>query len=94
MPTYETEPTFVRDYLALSPRQRELLDRAVKKFVADLRAGRFRAGLRVKGYRGHEGEYEMTWAPDGRAIFRYGQSRRGNEPHVIWVRCGTHDIFE
>ena len=36
----------------------------------------------------------MTWAADGRATFRYGEPRRPGEPHVIWRRVGTHDIFD
>jgi hypothetical protein len=35
----------------------------------------------------------MTWAPDGRAIFGYGDSVRPGEPHVIWPRSGDHSIF-
>ena len=94
MPTFDTTAEFWRDYYALTPARRELFDRMVKKFVTDLSAGRFRKELRVKGFRGREGEYEVTWAPDGRATFRYGPPRREGDPHVIWLRCGTHDIFE
>jgi hypothetical protein len=35
----------------------------------------------------------MTWAPDGRATFAYGPSKRADEPHIIWLEVGTHDIF-
>jgi hypothetical protein len=42
---------------------------------------------------GAEGIFEMTWAPDGRATFQYGQSIKAGEPHVIWRRVGSHDIF-
>jgi hypothetical protein len=35
----------------------------------------------------------MTWAADGRATFEYGQEIRPGEPHIIWRRIGTHDIF-
>lgn len=67
---------------------------AVDKFIEDLRAGRpFRKGLRVKGVRGAEGVYEMTWADDGRATFQYGEKQIEGEPHVIWRRVGTHEIF-
>jgi hypothetical protein len=66
----------------------------VRKFVADLGpGGKFRAGLRVKGVEGAEGIFELTWAPDGRATFQYGASIKAGEPHVIWRRVGSHDIF-
>lgn len=61
--------------------------------MADLRAGRFRRGLRVKAVQGAAGIFEMTWAPNGRATFQYGAQRRPGERHVIWRRIGTHDIF-
>ena len=86
-----TEP-FYDDYRKLSAAQRRLFSAAVAKFVADLREGSFRKGLRVKAVRGVTGVYEMTWAPDGRATFEFGPSQsRG--PHIVWRRIGTHDIF-
>ena len=62
-------------------------------FVADLKSGKFRKGLRIKSIQGAEGIFEMTWAKDGRATFEYGTQLRANEPHVIWRRCGTHAIL-
>lgn len=59
----------------------------------DLEEGQFRAGLRVKGVRGAEGVFEMTWADDGRATFQYGPEQIEGEPHVIWRRVGGHGIF-
>ncbi|MBI2761940.1 MAG: hypothetical protein HYX51_11015 [Chloroflexi bacterium] len=64
MPTYEQFPRFRRDYQLLSPAHRRLFDRAVAKFVADRRTGRFRKGLRE------------------------------NDLHVVWLRIGSHDIFD
>ncbi len=61
--------------------------------MADLRAGRFRRGLRVKDVQGAAGIFEMTWAPDGRATFQSGEERRPGGRHVIWRRIGTHDVF-
>ena len=66
----------------------------LSEFVVDLKAGRFRSGLRVKRVQATAGVWEMTWAPNGRATFEYGNERRAGEPHVIWRRVGTHDIFE
>ncbi len=67
---------------------------AVPKFVAGLTSGSMPAGLRVKRIQGTEADFEMTWAPDGRAMFRYGESVRPGDPHIIWLRIGTHDIFD
>jgi hypothetical protein len=95
LPTHEELAAFVRDYARLSGPQRQLFQRAVDAFVTDLAARRaFRPGLRVKGVRGKPGVYEMTWAADGRATFRYGASIREKDPHITWLRVGTHEIFE
>jgi hypothetical protein len=53
----------------------------------------FRPGLRVKGVTAHPGVFEMTWAPDGRATFSYGEERVRGTAHVIWRLIGTHAIF-
>jgi hypothetical protein len=36
----------------------------------------------------------MTWAPDGRATWRYGAEQVPGVPHVVWRRVGTHAIFK
>ena len=94
MPTYETTATFRRDYERLTIEQRAAFKAAVAKFVHDLKRGAFRKGLRVKRVQDREGVWEMTWAPDGRATFEYGQPRRPGDPHIIWRRVGGHEIFE
>lgn len=94
MPTYERSPQFVDDYNDPSPEQRRLFRLAVEKFIADLRRGRgFRPGLRVKGVQGSPGMFELTWAPDGRAVFSYGASIREGEPHIVWHAVGTHEVL-
>jgi hypothetical protein len=35
----------------------------------------------------------MSWAPDGRATFEYGEQMIAGEAHVIWRRIGRHDVF-
>ncbi len=93
-PTYARKPAFGRDFVKLTDQQQRRFLTAVAAMVADLKAGRaFRPGLRVKSVQGWLGVWEMTWAPDGRATFEYGRERRPGEPHVIWRRVGTHDIF-
>lgn len=93
-PTYETRPTFGRDYARLTPEQRKRFLAAVADMVEDMRARRpFRPGLRVKRVQGTADVWEMTWAPDGRATWQYGPERRPGEPHIVWRRIGTHDVF-
>jgi hypothetical protein len=63
--------------------------------VDDLvRGGGFRPGLRIRAYQRIAGWFEMTWAPDGRALFSYGRPVRPGETHIIWQRVGTHDILD
>lgn len=93
MPTYRTLPRFRQEYKRLTKEQQDAFDGAIGKFVADLRSGRFRSGLRVKGVQGARGVFEMTWAPDGRATFEYGEPQREGDVHIIWRRIGTHSIL-
>ena len=53
----------------------------------------FRPGLRVKKIQGEEGLWEMTWAPDGRALFAFGPQQQPGKRHVRWVDIGTHAIL-
>lgn len=94
MPTHEEDDRFWTDWDHLTTAQRRAFRVANRKFVHDLRLGTFRKGLRVKRYHGLPGAWEMTWADDGRALFRYGESIRPGDPHVIWLRVGSHDIFD
>jgi hypothetical protein len=80
----------------MSREQQRRFERVVKgDFVADMERGQFRPGLRVK--RVHvapAGVFEMTWAPDGRATWEYGDEQRPDTPHVVWRRVGGHEIFD
>ena len=93
MPTHDEDPRFVREFLKLSPAQQVRFLRAVAELVADLRTGSPRPGLRVRVLGGHPGVFELTWASDGRATFRYGPEAKAGHSHIIWQRIGTHDIF-
>ena len=67
----------------------------MRLFRAGLATGRFHPSLRVKSYKSAPGWNEMTWAPDGRALWTYGKPIPGRPgPHIIWLRVGTHDIFK
>lgn len=95
MPTYERTRRFIKDFSSLSPEEQSDFKEAVKRFVEDLRARRpFRKGLRVKGVQGAKGIFEMTWASNGRATFQYGEELMEGDPHIIWRRVGTHEIFD
>jgi hypothetical protein len=94
VPTWSKTGSFRKDYTGLRRTDKRKFNKAVADFVADLKAGKFRKGLRVKGIEGAKGIFEMTWAKDGRATFEYGPEIRPNTPHVIWRRCGDHSIFK
>lgn len=94
MPTYELTDRFLREFNALSREDKIRFRRAVANLTADLRIRKFRKGLRVKTVQGATDTWEMTWAPNGRALFTYGTSVRPGHQHVIWLRCGGHEIFE
>jgi hypothetical protein len=94
MPTFQKLPRFEKDFDQLSPDDRERFRQAAVRFIEDLeRGGAFRPGLRVRGIQGAPGVFEMTWAPDGRATFHYGEPVREGQAHVVWRRVGTHDVF-
>lgn len=92
MPSHARSRQFDRDWHRLRSADRDRYRIAFRKFDADLIAGRFRRGLRVKGVQGAPGVFEMSWAPNGRATFEYGSSQ-GAGPHVIWRRIGTHAVL-
>jgi len=68
---------------------------AVARLVVALRTTppEFPVGLRVKRVQGSSGVWELTWAPDGRATFSYGDQQVSGDPHVIWRRIGDHSIL-
>ena len=92
MPSYERTRRFERDWKALDDADRRRFGTVFKRFDADLAAGQFRRGLRVKRIQGTDDIFEMTWAPDGRATFEYG-TPQGAGAHVIWRRIGRHEVF-
>lgn len=95
MPTFQWLPRFGADFSRLTAAQQAAVLAAVEQFVEDLRAGgQFRKGLRVKGVKGASGVFEMSWADNGRATFQFGEPVVDGEPHVIWRRIGTHEIFK
>jgi hypothetical protein len=94
-PTYEQTGDFRKDWKKITPAEEKEFRVAVAKFLVDLNGGTgFRSGLRVKGVQTYPGVFELTWAPDGRATFEYGNEIRPGMPHIIWRRIGDHGIFD
>lgn len=82
MPSHERTRRFERDWVSLTPTERERFRKAFARFDEDL----------VKRVAGTIGVYEMTCAPNGRATFELAGSEKG-DVHVLWRRIGTHDVF-
>lgn len=93
MPTHRELPRFLRDWASLQPDQRAAFLAALQLFVLGVAVQDFDPRLRVKRVQGRVGVWEMSWAADGRATFEYGNQVIPGEPHVIWRRIGTHDVF-
>ena len=89
----------MRDLKRLTPAQQSQFNDRLRAFKADLREienGRlpwFRTGLRVKKIKGAPNDWEMTWAPNGRATFTFGHPVVQGKIHIIWLRIGGHDIL-
>lgn len=95
MPTHDEFAQFLREFNKLTQAQQDVFIDVMKLMVEDLRAGgSFRPSLRVKRVQGHPHIFEMTWAPDGRATFEYGDEVHAGEPHITWRRIGGHDILK
>jgi hypothetical protein len=93
VPTHEELPRFLRDWQNLTPEQRLAFLHALRLFVAGLANHSFAPQLRLKRVQGEHGVWEITWAADGRATFEYGPEVIAGQPHVIWRRIGTHNVF-
>jgi hypothetical protein len=95
VPTFERLPRFDREFRRLPHELQRAFLAALPAFIAALRDSppAFPPGLRVKRVRGAVGVWEMTFAPDGRATFSYGDEIVPGEAHVIWRRVGTHDVL-
>ncbi|MEN6627707.1 MAG: hypothetical protein ABFD69_15890 [Candidatus Sumerlaeia bacterium] len=94
MPTFFAVKRFKRQYEKLTAEQKILFMQAVALLVESIRRGRYHKSLRIKRFHGQEGVWEITWAPNGRALFKYGKEVKPGEAHVIWLNVGTHDIFK
>jgi len=80
----------------LTGEQRRAFLAAREELVAGLREEppHFAPRLRVKRVQGTDEVWEMSWAADGRATFRYGAEVLPGEPHIVWLRIGSHDVLD
>jgi hypothetical protein len=95
-PTYEASARVLRELRKLPLDQRRAFLAARDEFVAALEQSppRFPPALRIKRVQGTDDVWELTFAPDGRATFRYGPQVRPGEPHIVWLRVGTHAALD
>lgn len=95
MPTFERLARFDREFRRVPRELQRAFLAMLPLFIAALRERppSFPPALRVKRVQGAEGVWEVTFAPDGRATFTYGDPVRPGEAHVIWRRIGHHDIL-
>jgi hypothetical protein len=92
---YSYTPRFRRDFKKLTREQRGRFEPALRRFLVELNADEgFSPGLRVKGVQAAPGVFEMSWAPNGRMTWSYGQPGADGATHVILRRVGTHAVFD
>ena len=96
MPTYVLTASVYAQYTKLSREQRRAFREALSRFIEALRQKppSFPAALRVKRVQGHPGVWELSFAPNGRATFEYGEELSSGDPHIVWRRIGDHSIFK
>jgi hypothetical protein len=84
-PTYEASQRFLRELARLSDDQHDAFLSAKDELIAGLRERppRFAPRLRIKRVKGSDDVWELTWAADGRATFRYGAQVITGEAHVL-----------
>lgn len=83
---------FEEDWQALTSEQRKAFVAALLNFDADLAGSEFRSSLGVKPVQGAPRAFEMSWAPEGRATFEYGDPV-SPERVVIWRRVAGREAF-
>lgn len=90
MPTCEVLAAFQRQFGKLDPAQKAAFRRALAVFIASLKAGgSFSPELRVHKLVNTE-IWSLTFANDGRALFRHGDEVTPGETHIVWETIGTH----
>jgi hypothetical protein len=95
-PTFDRLAQFKRDYVKLTPKQRQHFRAAVKKFISPLSTtppDESEASM-VRELKEHPGFWELRFAREVRAIYTFGASIRQGQPHVIWCRIGAEDTLD
>ena len=94
MPTFESVARFDREFRRMPRELQAAFLSMLPTFIAALRTTppAFPPGLRIKRVHGSQNVWEITFAPDGRATFQYGDEINPGTPHIIWRRVGTHDV--
>jgi hypothetical protein len=95
VPTFERLPRFDREFRRLPRELQRAFLTMLPVFIAALREKppSFPPALRIKRVQGGVGIWEITFAPDGRATFEYGEELVEGEAHVIWRRVGGHGVL-
>ena len=94
MPKHSENEQFRREWAALSQAEQDRFIVAMKKMVADLKAGRsYRSGLRIKRVQSRQDVWEMSWASNGRATFTTAPDPETGDTHITWRRIGGHEIL-
>jgi hypothetical protein len=84
MPAYESLAAFQRQWAKLDAAQRAAFRGAVAVFIANLKAGEgFSPELRVHKLVNTQ-IWSLTWAKDGRALFRSGPEITPGQTHITW----------
>jgi hypothetical protein len=96
VPTFERLARFDRECRRLLRELQQAFLAMPPLFVAALKEKppAFPPALRVHRVQGATGIWEITFAPDGRATFQYGEQVLAGEPHVIWRRVGHHGVLD
>ena len=90
MPTYEVLAAFQRHYGKLDAAQKAAFRRALAVFIANVKdGGPFSPELRVHKLVNTE-IWSLTFAKDGRALFRYGEKAAEGETRIVWEAIGTY----
>jgi hypothetical protein len=65
----------------------------IEQFIPAIETGEYPAGLRIKGVQGAPGVFEISWVPDRRATFEFGEEHLPGQRHIVWRRIGGHEVL-
>ncbi len=97
MATFDMTSRCKADVARLSPGSREKFKAAALLLAESLNSGAsFPKSLRVRRFNRSATEWELTWAPNGRAVFElhHPSPLGATHKHVRWVAVGGHEVFD